>query len=391
MKEPKARRVRNGIAFNGKSYSYVLRVPDPVSGGTKPKWVGGFDSERSAKLARDKARVALGNRDYTPPTKLTVGDYLSSWVETKQVSPTTLERYRSVIKHYLIPKLGSIKLQDLRPLHIQTFYSELSTENGVTGKTLSGRSVQHVGVVLRMALKQAVEVDNLISVNPASRVKLARSVPKTPTPYTRAELNELLETAKTYKTGGKPHRLYFFFRLLAYTGARRSELLGLKWEDFDGKAININKTRIATAKGVIVSHRTKGGHNHQRRVTLDLETITQFQEHRKRQLEERMRMGEAWTETGYVFVQENGEPLYPNTVSDLYKKLIKRAGLRYNRLHDIRHIHATELLRSGEPLHVVAHRLGHRDAMVTATIYAHVDSQQAESVSENFASLMRQA
>ena len=79
----------------------------------------------------------------------------------------------------------------------------------------------------------------------------------------------------------------------------------------------------------------------------------------------------------------------PNTVSDLYKKLSNKAGLRYNRLHDARHTHATELLRAGEPLHVVAHRLGHRDAMVTATIYAHVDTEQSVSASETFAKAMR--
>lgn len=386
MKTKAPRRVRNGIAFNGKSYSYVLRIPDPNNGRTKPKWVGGFDSEKSAKLARDKARVALGNRDYTPPTKITVGEYLNTWLESKKVSPTTLERYIGVIKHYIEPKIGAIKLQDLRAFHIQNLYTELANENGVTGKPLSERSIQLTGVVLKMALRHAVEVDNLISVNPAQRIKLPRAIPKTPTPYSTAELNQLLEVARS-------HRLYFFFRLSAYSGARRSELLALRWSDFDGKAININKTRLASDKGVIENHKTKGGKNYQRRVPLDAETIAEFSAHRKRQLveiEKGLAQG-TWSKTEYVFVQENGLPIYPNTVSGIYKKLIKKAGLRHNRLHDTRHVHATELLRSGEPLHVVAHRLGHRDAMVTATIYAHVDNEQAESASEKFANRMRGA
>ncbi len=92
-----------------------------------------------------------------------------------------------------------------------------------------------------------------------------------------------------------------------------------------------------------------------------------------------------------MFVQENGIPLSTNTVSDLYRKLIKKAGLRPNRLHDQRHLHATELLRLGEPLHVVAQRLGHRDAMVTATIYAHVSNEQAETASERFANASKGA
>jgi integrase len=102
-------------------------------------------------------------------------------------------------------------------------------------------------------------------------------------------------------------------------------------------------------------------------------------------------IGEHWIDTGYVFVQENGLPLYPHTPSDLFKKLLIKADLRPTRLHDQRHLHATELLRLGEPLHVVANRLGHRDAMVTATIYAHVSDQQAETASATFANAVQGA
>ena len=382
MQEAKKRIVKNGIAFNGKTFSYVLRVPEPATGRTKPKWVGGFNSEREAKLARDKARVAIGNRDYTPPTKLSLSEYLDTWLANKKVSTTTLERYQSVIKHYIKPHLGAIKLQDLKPFHVQALYTDMANNLGVTGKPLSDRSIQQTGVVLKMALRHAVEVDNLLSVNPAQKIKLPRSVPNTPAPYTTTELNTLLATAKS-------HRLYFYFRLSAYTGARRGELIALRWTDFDGSSITLNKSRVATKQGVIESNRTKGGLNYQRRVPLDAETIAEFTEHRKAQIKERLAMGELWQDTGFIFTQENGLPLYPNTVSDLYRKLIKKAGLRYNRLHDARHTHATELLRAGEPLHVVAHRLGHRDAMVTATIYAHVDTEQSVSASETFAKAMR--
>jgi integrase len=159
----------------------------------------------------------------------------------------------------------------------------------------------------------------------------------------------------------------------------------LNWSDFDGKAITISKSRTEINGGVIEQNTTKGGNNGQRRVPLDSETIELFTAHRKRQLIERMALGEAWQETGYIFVQENGLPLYPTTVTSLFLKLSESAGLRPIRLHDLRHIHATELLRLGEPLHVVAKRLGHRDAMVTATIYAHVSSEQSETASSRFA------
>ena len=384
MKEKAKRQVEDGLVFNGKNWAYVLRVPDPISGKTKPKWVGGYVDKKSAKLARDEARVALSKRDYVPPTKLTVGDYLTKWLSTKKVAPSTMRSYVYLTNTYLIPHLGSIKLQDLRAYHVKAFFKAMYDNEGAHVKKLSDRSVQHAGAVLRMALKDAVQVDGLISVNPATRVKLPRPTPKTPPPYSREELNRFLKVAQS-------HRLYFFFRLSAYTGARRGELLALRWSDFDGSAILINKSRVSVGKEVIEQSRTKGGLNHQRRVPLDAETVQEFYAHKERQSLERLYIGaDAWVDTGYVFVQEDGLPIHPDTVTRVFGFLRKKAGLRHNRLHDTRHAHATELLRSGEPLHVVAHRLGHRDAMVTATIYAHVDTEQAVTASESFATRMRE-
>ena len=80
MAKPQKDKVKNGVVFTGKSWSYVLRVPDPVTGKTKPQWVGGFDSEKSAKLARDKARVLLATDTYVSPIKVTLGEYLTSWI-----------------------------------------------------------------------------------------------------------------------------------------------------------------------------------------------------------------------------------------------------------------------------------------------------------------------
>jgi integrase len=381
MATPIKNKVKNGIVFTGRSWSYVLRVPDTNTGKTKPQWVGGFDSEKAAKLARDKARVTLSTSNYVSPNMITLGEYLTTWineVHANQLKASTLERYKRVINRYLNPELGAIKLQDLRPSHVQGLYTSLLTRSTVTGNALSPQTVTLIGAVLKKAIKYAVDVDGLIAVNPVNRVPLPKGKGTIPKPWSIQELNTFLEVARS-------HRLFFFFRLSAFTGARRGELLALRWSDFDGTAITISKNRLMAGNEVIEQNSTKGGTNGQRRVPLDRETIELFNVHRVNQLKERMALGENWQETGYVFVQENGLPLYPHTPSDLFKKLLNKAGLRPTRLHDQRHLHATELLRLGEPLHVVANRLGHRDAMVTATIYAHVSDQQAETASSTFA------
>jgi integrase len=379
-KTAKRNAVSDGIAFTGKSWSYVLRVPDPTTGRTKPKWVGGFDTQESALLARDEARVALRKRNYVPPTKITVGEYLDRWIETHalRVKPTTLNSYRELINNYLKPRLGSVTVQALKPSDIERFYGELITTPGKAGHNLNPATAVRCVAVLKKALSYAERVEGLIAINPATRVPLPTVKTNRPTPWTLGELNTFLETAKD-------HRLYFFFRLSAFTGARRGELLALRWSDFDGKAITISKSRTLAGKSVVEQNSTKGGKGGQRRVALDPETIELFTAHRKRQLEERLVMGSSWTETGYVFVQENGEPLDTGTPTKLFSKLLKRAGLRSTRLHDLRHLHATELLRLGEPLHVVSDRLGHRDPMVTATVYAHVSNEQGETASNTFA------
>jgi integrase len=386
MSEAKKTKVKNGIVQRGKKWAYVLRIPDPLTGKTKPVWVSGFDSEKSAKVARDKARVALSNRDYVAPTKTTVGDFLTTWIElhARHIRPTTLNGYRKIIKNYLIPGLGVIKLQDIRPTHIEAFYSDLLIKPGVSGKNLSPTTVVRCGALLKKAFKYAVEVEGLLSFNPVSRVAMPKTRPSTPTPWTMSELNVFLKACTE-------HRLGFFFRLSAFTGARRGELLALRWSDFDGKTITISKSRTDINGAVIEQNTTKGGNNGQRRVSLDTDTIELLKAHADRQADDIKKAGNYWEETGYIFVQESGLPLYPTTVTSLFNKIAKGAGLRPIRLHDLRHIHATELLRLGEPLHVVAERLGHRDAMVTATIYAHVSNEQGETASSRFANAVREA
>jgi integrase len=383
MATPTKNKVVNGIVFTGKGYSYVLRVPDPVTGKTKPQWVGGFDTAKSAKLARDKARVALSTDSYVSPSDITLGEFLTKWVSelhNSQLKPTTLHSYKRVITSYIIPGLGLIKLQDLRPSHLQSFYNDLLTKPNRSGRPLAPKSVEYAGAVLRIAIKYAVEVEGLLQNNPVTKVPLPKGKGVIPSPWNISELNKFLDVARS-------HRLYCLFRLSAFTGARRGELLALRWTDIDGTFLTISKSRTMAGNEVVEQNTTKGGTNGQRRIVLDPETITELKAHKKRLMDEAQKglsLG-YWNNSGYIFVQENGLPIDPHTPGHLFQKISRKAGLRPIRFHDLRHLHATELLRLGEPLHVVAQRLGHRDAKVTATIYAHVSDQQAETASSKFA------
>lgn len=373
--------MKNGIAKRGTKWAYVLRVPDPVTGKTKPQWVSGFTSEAEAKSARDKARVALTGGVYVSPTKITVEEFLRAWVtiHAESLKPKTGRDYRDMIERKMVPRLGKIQLSQLRPSHIQGFYSDLFAQGGEDGQPLSARTVQYHASILKKALSYAVEVDGLLATNPAKKVQLPKGTPRRLEPFTREEARTFLETLKD-------HRLFAFFRLAIYSGARKGELLALTWNDldFENSKVSISKNRIYFNKSILVQNSTKGGEG-RRVITLDPETMEILRAHRRTQIGERLLAGSGWQDTDYIFVNEFGAPINYSTPTALFAKTRKRAGLREQRFHDCRHFHATVLLEAGTPLHVVAQRLGHRDAMTTATTYAHVTNQQAENASLIFA------
>ena len=120
---------------------------------------------------------------------------------------------------------------------------------------------------------------------------------------------------------------------------------------------------------------------------IDEPTIALLKAHRKRQAADKLK-SRKWLDDQYVFCNVNGGPLNPSNLNRYWHKIIEKAGVRYQKPHALRHTHATLLLEAGEQLHVVAERLGHKDAMVTATIYAHVTPKQSRQASDTFTKII---
>ena len=383
-------RLRDGVIKRGSSWSYVIRVPDPATGITRPKWVGGFPTEEAAKAARDEARVRARKGEYVSRSPSTVAAYLAEWLTAHEtaVKPKTLAGYRHDIDHYIVPHIGRMRLQALRPAVISAMYRDLADHGGRNGQPLSAWTISHIHRTLRKALADAVNVDQVLAANPAARSKRPRQHGTEPTRvWTASQLAAFLATAST-------HRLYAFYRLAAYTGARRGELLYLRWPaiDLDAAEITLGGS-VAVIRGRRVEGTTKGGRS--RVISIDADTVTILREHRQRQAEERQAAGTAWNGTsGLVFTSRWGEPLFPDTVTALMTKLINRHNqairpparpLPHARLHDLRHLHATTLLLAGVPVHVVAARLGHADPAVTLRVYSHVLREHATGIGDIFA------
>jgi integrase len=191
------------------------------------------------------------------------------------------------------------------------------------------------------------------------------------------QLRALLQAASS-------HRLSAVFDLAAYTGARRGELLHLRWKDIDTDRglIHIVGSR-SLAGNEVVEGSTKGGRS--RVVSVDATTISVIREHRARQAQDRLRAGPLWVDDAdYVFRRENGEPIHPDTPSSLMPKLCLAAGVPRHRFHELRHTHASILLSAGTPAHEVAERLGHADATITLKVYAKVLRARANGLGDAF-------
>ena len=253
---------------------------------------------------------------------------------------------------------------------------------------MSARTVEYVHAVLRKALRDAVVVDQLLVSNPVERAKRPRNpVRERGEVSTSAQLRAFLEQARR-------HRLFAFYHLAAYTGARCGELLNLRWRDVDLAAHQVRISgSAAVVGGARIEGTTKTGRS--RTVSIDTGTVHVLREHRSRQAAEQLAVGTDWRGTDdYVFATGWGEPVHPDTVSSLMADLIRshnraqgQAGelLPHAPLQGLRHIHATTLLLAAVPVHVLAARLGHADPTITLRVYAHVIREQVAEAADIFA------
>ena len=157
-------RLRDGVMKRGTTWSYVIRVKDPETGISKPRWVGGFATEQDAKAARDQARVSARQGQYIDRNSITVAAYLDQWLEAHavEVKPKTLQDYRHLINRHVRPYIGELRLQAMSPARLTKLYRELATNGGRDGAGLSPRTVEYVHAVLRKAFRDAVVVDQIL-------------------------------------------------------------------------------------------------------------------------------------------------------------------------------------------------------------------------------------
>jgi integrase len=319
---------------------------------------------------------------------VTVSGFLTdTWlpVVRHDLAPSTFASYRGMVTNRLVPQLGGVRLQDLGPGHIAKAYDALradgANKRGKAKKALSETSIEHTHRTLHAALSYAVS-QGLIARNPADGVRKPKRIQTEMKVWDRSEVGRFL-------TAVAGDRLAPLWRVATHTGLRRSELLGLRWEDVDLEAARLSVRRKRVAVGYRMVEGLGGKTDRSTRVVdLDKTTVSILRRWHKAQAEERLAWGPAWVTTGLVFTREDGTGLHADHVAGAFAKATKTAGISVIRFHDLRHTHASLLLAAGEHVKVVSERLGHASPAFTMAVYQHVLPGMGAQAARSFAALV---
>jgi len=361
--------VQKGSRF----YAVIYGGVDPMTGRERGRWhPAGTDKDDANELA---ARLAAQASPTRAAAGLTVATFMRPrWLPAKRVSlrPSTWDGDRRLVELHAVPRLGGNPLRRLQASHLQVLYSELLINGRRDGQGgLNYKTVLEVHGIIRKALADARR-RGLVSSNVAEHAEAPkRRRPQSPLrAWNAQQLQEFLATARS-------HRLFPAFWLAANTGMRRSELLGLRWGDVDLESSRLGVTRALVSVAYELHDSPGKTRSSRRSVDLDARTVEVLRAWRH---ERRAEAGHSMGEEDRVIAHPDGEPIHPDSFSQTFNRLVARAGVPRLWLHDLRHTHASLMLKERVPIRVVSERLGHATPGFTMATYRHVlPSMQADA------------
>ncbi len=354
---------------------------DSVTGKRRQRSQTVKGTKRDAERALREVLISLEQGSYVKPNKITLGELLRQWLRdyaSMNTTDRTQESYTEIIERHLIPSLGKVWLTDLQAQHIQSYYANKLSEGRVDGKGgLSARSVVYHHRILSKALDYAVKM-GLVVRNVAKIVEPPRVARVTMHTLSPEEVIRFLDAARETD-------YYVYFSTLLYTGLRRGELLALRWRNLDlenGK-LTVVETAYKLGDGRYIIKEPKTPHS-RRNVTLPTSLVELFKVYRADQELLRIQLGVSLYADDFVFIRPDGSPINPSAVTLAFRRIMKKAGLKDLRIHDLRHTHATLMLMAGVHPKVVSERLGHANIGITLDIYSHVLPGLQEAAAEKF-------
>jgi integrase len=370
------------IEKRGDSYRLVCVVGYNLQGRPikKSKTVHCSKKEAKIELAKFVADVQKGM--YVEGKSLKFTDFVEIWKRdygSKELAPSTYKRYLGILESRIVPFFGHFRVDKIKPTDIMQFYDLLSKDTQIvrrkdnngkkTGKPLSPKTILEHHRLLRAMLQKAVYWQMIVS-NPAERVQ----APKTKKPKRKyyddeqskaliSGLMELTEEQFKYKVA---------IILTIFTGVRLGELMGLEWDDINFREgiVSINRSSQYLAdKGVFT--KVPKTESSIRDVAIPDFVVSLLEEYKCWYDNQKALFGELWYDSNRLFVQADGKPMHPSTISKWFEKFVAQIGLPVINFHGLRHTNATLLIAQNIDVSVVAARLGHAQITTTLNFYVH--------------------
>ena len=313
-------------------------------------------------------------------------DYVIDLKEKTGAKHSTIVLYRGLTER-IYPAIGHIKLKELRADHLNSLYIQLAQPGVRKGQnrsgTISAKTIREHHRLIHTVLDQAVK-EGLVAFNVADRATPPKVEQKDVNYFQPEQISSIREALEV-----EPMKWKTLVHILLITGARRGEVLGLKWDkvDFSKNQVYIcNSVLYSPDVGIYES--TPKTEKSKRYVSLPEETMQLLRKYRAWQSEERLRLGEYYQDQGFVFAQDNGRPMHPDSVTTWLDRFSKRHELPHINPHAFRHTMASMLYFNGVDSVSISKRLGHAQVSTTANIYAHVmeeaDKKNADILADVF-------
>ena len=373
--------MNGSIRRRGKqTWELTLDVGRDTQGRRRRKFVNVKGTKADAERKLRELATAVDKGIPVNTERVTVAEWMQRWLDEYVVPNTrqrTVERYRSVVTRHVAPRIGHIQLLKLSPNDVRAL------EAGLLAQGMAPKGVQLVHGIVSGFLKFAVRMEVLWR-NVAQAVTPPKAEPLDVAIPDLGGVRRILKLAKQERDPSYP-----CLHLIAYTGVRRGEALGLHWDYVDLVAGTISIVQTlgrSTDKGLIFQPpKTSAG---RRLIELDSRTVEVLRAHRGEQLLHKADSESAYNDNGLVFADPLGAPTNPMAVTRAFQRLARRVGITKIRIHDLRHFHASVMLQQKESLALVSQRLGHAHATTTVQLYGHVLTGWQKQAAETFAQVM---
>jgi integrase len=371
------------VRRKGRSWQAVYSV---YADGRRIQRTRNFPSQAAAK--RYAAQMELQEQRGIGSVRITLGDFLAGWLEQKRrtIEPNTFAGYERWIGHVRRCHIATLPLDRVTPLGLEEMYRSLLERPARQRRDrfLSPQSVRHIHAVMQNALNDALR-HKMIEANPAASAKppKGQSV-KVAVPDPEQVVTLLNDLAQRHPD------LLDFGLILVGCGLRRSEGLGLRWQDVDwtGQRITIRQVIIEFDGKWAIRQGTKSQAG-QRTIGIAAEMVDALRRQQARVAELRLAIGRHWQDHNLVFPAASGGPQRPASVYRAFASAAKRAHWpeHSSPIHSLRHAAASHALAGGATLAAISKRLGHSSPAVTARIYLTSHAEQDRQASEAMARL----